>query len=126
VITEPHVAGHATRIVVPVKQRGVPADWSAPTLAIFRPELNPKRHASSRRRVAIERLRVGVPSGDGSPCHVQSVTLCIVAPEMVMPQASDGAVTLTARTGLARALIGHDADIYPGNSGGPLVNLQGR
>lgn len=72
-------------------------------------------------------LRVGeAVLAMGSPlAFSQSVTAGIVSnAELVMPGAAsfmlDG-----ENVGSIVRWIGHDADIYPGNSGGPLVNLKG-
>src|SRR5262249_10350872 len=56
----------------------------------------------------------------------QSVTLGIVSNlEMTLPR-SESAFTLDGEeVGTLVRWIGHDAQIFPGNSGGPLVNLQG-
>jgi serine protease Do len=66
----------------------------------------------------------------GSPLAMsQSVTLGIVSNmKMVMPEAfSSSRFTLDGEdVGSLVRWIGHDADIYPGNSGGPLVNLRGQ
>ena len=66
----------------------------------------------------------------GSPLAMsQSVTLGIVSNiKMVMPEAfSSSRFTLDGEdVGSLVRWIGHDADIYPGNSGGPLVNLKGQ
>jgi serine protease Do len=66
----------------------------------------------------------------GSPLAMsQSVTLGIVSNmKMVMPQAfASSRFTLDGEdVGSLVRWIGHDADIYPGNSGGPLVNLKGQ
>ena len=66
----------------------------------------------------------------GSPLAMsQSVTLGIVSNvKMVMPQAFAMArFTLDGEdVGSLVRWIGHDADIYPGNSGGPLVDLKGQ
>ncbi|HNY85042.1 MAG TPA: PDZ domain-containing protein [Candidatus Hydrogenedentes bacterium] len=64
----------------------------------------------------------------GSPLSLsQSVTLGIVSnSEVIMPAWMDGGLSQDGENvGALVRWIGHDADIFPGNSGGPLVNLQG-
>ena len=65
----------------------------------------------------------------GSPLALsQSVTRGIVSnTEMIMPQSLAAASSLLdgEDVGTIVKWIGHDAPIYPGNSGGPLVNLAG-
>ncbi len=62
----------------------------------------------------------------GSPAGVsQSVTLGVVANlEMIIP-GGQGTTQAGERVGDLVRWIGHDAVIYFGNSGGPLVNLEG-
>lgn len=63
----------------------------------------------------------------GSPAGVsQSVTLGVVANlEMIIPGNRGGTKQAGERVGDLVRWIGHDAIIYFGNSGGPLVNLNG-
>ena len=63
----------------------------------------------------------------GSPAGVsQSVTVGVVANmEMITPENSAGLRQDGERVGDLVRWIGHDAVIYFGNSGGPLVNLDG-
>lgn len=63
----------------------------------------------------------------GSPAGVsQSVTLGVVANlEMIIPGNGGGTRQAGERVGDLVRWIGHDAIIYFGNSGGPLVNLKG-
>ena len=63
----------------------------------------------------------------GSPAGVsQSVTLGVVANlEMIIPGNSGGSKQAGESVGDLVRWIGHDAVIYFGNSGGPLVNLNG-
>ncbi len=136
VITNHHVAGHATRIVVilpsneevPAELVGTDAlaDISVVKLKPEGPrEFTPVEFGNS------DLLQVGESVlAMGSPLAMsQSVTLGIVSNvKMVMPQAfASGRFTLDGEdVGSLVRWIGHDADIYPGNSGGPLVNLKGQ
>jgi len=64
----------------------------------------------------------------GSPMALsQSVTLGIISNvEMIMPRAFGSQMRLDGEdVGALVRWIGHDASIYGGNSGGPLVNLRG-
>jgi len=136
VITNHHVAGHATRIVVilpsneevPAELVGTDAlaDISVVKLTPENPrEFTPVEFGNS------DLMQVGDSVlAMGSPLAMsQSVTLGIVSnKKMVMPQAFASArFTLDGEdVGSLVRWIGHDADIYPGNSGGPLVNLKGQ
>ncbi|MBC8103265.1 MAG: PDZ domain-containing protein [Cytophagales bacterium] len=76
-------------------------------------------------------LRVGDPVlAMGSPlAFSQSVTSGIVSnTELILPAATFGDSTMTLDgedVGSIVRWIGHDAQILPGNSGGPLINLSG-
>jgi len=135
VITNHHVAGHATRIVcILPDNEEVDAELvgTDPLADISVLKLKPK---TKREFVPVtfgdsDRLRVGDSVlAMGSPLALsQSVTLGIVSNvKMVMPEAfSAERFTLDGEdVGSLVRWIGHDADIYPGNSGGPLVNLNG-
>ncbi|HEY3378699.1 MAG TPA: trypsin-like peptidase domain-containing protein, partial [Armatimonadota bacterium] len=65
----------------------------------------------------------------GSPlAFSQSVTMGVVSnTELIMPEVfGEDALTLDGENvGTLVRWIGHDAQIFPGNSGGPLVNAQG-
>jgi serine protease Do len=136
VITNHHVAGHATRIVVILpSNEEVPAELvgTDPLADISVLKLTPE---TPREFTPVEfgdssTLRVGDSVlAMGSPLAMsQSVTLGIVSNmKMVMPAAfSSSRFTLDGEdVGSLVRWIGHDADIYPGNSGGPLVNLKGQ
>jgi serine protease Do len=134
VITNHHVAGHATRIVVILPSNEEAELVGTDALAdISVVKLKPD---SPREFVPVEfgnsdLMRVGDSVlAMGSPLAMsQSVTLGIVSNmKMVMPQAfASSRFTLDGEdVGSLVRWIGHDADIYPGNSGGPLVNLKGQ
>ncbi len=76
-----------------------------------------------------ESLKIGDPVlAMGSPLALsQSVTRGIVAnKDMMFPDLFGSDLLLDGEdVGLLVKWIGHDAQILPGNSGGPLVNLQG-
>ncbi len=134
VLTNYHVAGRATRIVCrmsnreEVEARLVGRDPMT-DLALLKLDLSTRRSKtplpvarfgdSDTVRVGDTVLAMGSPAGLS-----QSVTLGIVAnAEMVLPggrlqQAGENVGALVR-------WIGHDAVIFPGNSGGPLVNLAG-
>lgn len=136
VITNHHVAGHATRIVVILpSNEEVPAELVG-TDALADISVVKLKPDSPREFVPVEfgnsdLMRVGDSVlAMGSPLAMsQSVTLGIVSNmKMVMPQAfASSRFTLDGEdVGSLVRWIGHDADIYPGNSGGPLVNLKGQ
>ena len=135
VITNHHVAGHATRIVcILPNNEEVEAELvgTDPLADISVLKLKPE---TKREFVPVvfgdsDRLQVGdAVLAMGSPLAMsQSVTLGIVSNlKMVMPEAfSSERFTLDGEdVGSLVRWVGHDADIYPGNSGGPLVNLHG-
>src|SRR5262249_34536679 len=77
-----------------------------------------------------DRLKVGDRVlAMGSPRALsQSVTMGIVSNrEMTLPRTTFGSFRLDGEeVGSLVKWIGHDAQIFPGNSGGPLVNLDGQ
>src|SRR5262249_36648980 len=77
-----------------------------------------------------DRLKVGDRVlAMGSPRALsQSVTMGIVSNlEMTLPRMTFGSFRLDGEeVGSLVKWIGHDAQIFPGNSGGPLVNLDGQ
>jgi serine protease Do len=138
VITNHHVAGHARRLRCTLADRqelGARLIGTDPLtdIAIIQLDLD-GRVADTPLPVAgfgdSDQLRVGDRVlAMGSPLALsQSVTLGIVSNlEMTMPQLFwpstfqlDG-----EETGSLVRWIGHDAQIFPGNSGGPLVNAAG-
>jgi serine protease Do len=136
VVTNHHVAGRPRRIVCTLSTKEeVPADLvgTDPLSDIAVIKLHPATpHAFPAARFGdSDKLRAGQPVlAMGSPLALsQSVTLGIVSnTEMIMPQgfATSGIDRLDGEdVGTIVRWIGHDAAIYPGNSGGPLVNLAG-
>jgi len=135
ILTNHHVAGRATRITVRLADRQeikatlVGTDPLA-DLAVLKIDRKDLRNPDAALPVAkfgdSGSLEVGdVVLAMGSPAGLsQSVTQGIVAnTEMIAP---GGAMRLDGEfVGELVRWIGHDAVIYPGNSGGPLVNLKG-
>ncbi|MES2923194.1 MAG: PDZ domain-containing protein [Verrucomicrobiota bacterium] len=135
ILTNHHVAGRATRITVRLADRqelkatlvGTDALADLAVLKIDRKDLRTpeaplpvaKFGDSSALEVGDTVLAMGSPAGLS-----QSVTQGIVAnTEMIAP---GGAMRLDGESvGELVRWIGHDAVIFPGNSGGPLVNLKG-
>jgi serine protease Do len=134
VVTNHHVAGHARRIVCTLStQEEIPADLvgtdplSDITVVKLRPSA-PRTFPVAKFAAAGSLARGDAVLALGSPLALsQSVTLGIVSnPQMVMPRTIAGSVSLDGEdVGTIVRWIGHDAAIYPGNSGGPLVNLRG-
>lgn len=135
ILTNHHVAGRGTRMTVRLADRQelratlVGTD-ALSDLAVLKIDPNERRDPSQPLPVARFGDSSQVKVGDsvlamGSPAGVsQSVTQGIVAnTEMIAP---GGAMRLDGESvGELVRWIGHDAVIYPGNSGGPLVNLRG-
>ncbi len=136
VITNHHVAGHATRLVVILStNEEIPADLVGTDpladISVLKLKSDGKREFPTVEFGDSDAMRVGDSVlAMGSPLALsQSVTLGIVSNvKMVMPEAfSSSRFTLDGEdVGSLVRWIGHDADIYPGNSGGPLVNLKGQ
>jgi len=136
VITNHHVAGHATRLVVILpSNEEIPADLVGTDpladISVLKLRSDGKREFPTVEFGDSDAARVGdTVLAMGSPLAMsQSVTLGIVSNmKMVMPEAfSSSRFTLDGEdVGSLVRWIGHDADIYPGNSGGPLVNLKGQ
>ncbi len=137
IITNHHVAGHARRIFCTLWNREeVEADLigTDPLTDISVIKL---RGETGREFSLVEfgdssLLRVGDSVlAMGSPMALsQSVTLGIISnTEMVMPRFGGGRNQLRLdgeNVGALVRWIAHDAAIYGGNSGGPLVDLRGR
>lgn len=135
IVTNHHVAGRATRIVCRLSNRGeVDAELIGTDplsdIAVLKLDLSSRRDPDAALGVArfgdSDQLAVGdVVLAMGSPAGVsQSVTKGIVAnTEMISP--GSGMRLDGENVGELVRWIGHDAVIYGGNSGGPLVNLKG-
>jgi serine protease Do len=135
-ITNHHVAGHATRMFCTLWNREeVEAELvgTDPLTDISVLKLKPEKPMkfepvgfgdSTKLRVGDYVLAMGSPMALS-----QSVTLGIVSnTEMMMPRfwGADRRFRLDGEdVGTLVRWIGHDAAIYGGNSGGPLVNLRG-
>ena len=135
VVTNHHVAGRVQRIVctLPTNEE-VPAELVGTDpltdLAVLKLKPASPRTFPAAKFGDSTRLRRGDPVlAMGSPLSLsQSVTRGIVSnTDMVMPQTMGGVLSLLdgEDVGTIVKWIGHDAPIYPGNSGGPLVNLAG-
>lgn len=135
-ITNHHVAGHATRMFCTLWNREeIEAELigTDPLTDISILKLKPEKPREFACASFGDSLKMTV--GDyvlamGSPMALsQSITLGIVSnTEMVMPRfwGSQGRFRLDGEdVGSLVRWIAHDAAIYGGNSGGPLVNLHG-
>jgi serine protease Do len=136
VLTNHHVAGKARRIVCTLATKEeLSADLVASDPLSDISVLKLRAAAGRRFPVATfgdsSALRVGDPVlAMGSPLALsQSVTRGIVSnTEMILPRLFwpfDRLIQDGEDVGSLVQWIGHDAPIYPGNSGGPLVNLRG-
>lgn len=136
IITNHHVAGHGKRLFCTLWNREeIEADLigTDPLSDISVIKLRPKNPRtfdcasfgdSSAMRVGDSVLAMGSPMALS-----QSITLGIISnTEMVMPRfwGSSGQLRLDGENvGALVRWIAHDAAIYGGNSGGPLVNMNG-
>lgn len=136
VITNHHVAGHATRLFCTLANRQeIEADLigADPLTDIAVIKLKPSEPTEFPMAAFGDSsaIKVGDPVlALGSPRSLsQSVTLGIVSnTEIVLPEnmRAWGTVELDGEdVGSLVKWIGHDAMIHPGNSGGPLINLKG-
>ena len=138
VVTNHHVAGNAIRMTCTladgeeVEATRVGTDAMA-DISVLKLKLNTRKHPNAPVPFAgwgdSSRLKVGnVVLAMGSPMAVsQSVTKGIVSnTQMIMPKSMSGQFRLDGEDiGQIVRWIGHDAVIFGGNSGGPLVNLAG-
>jgi serine protease Do len=136
-ITNHHVAGHATRMFCTLWDREeIEAELvgtdALTDISILKLKPTGKRKFAKVGFGDSSKMRVGdYVLAMGSPMALsQSVTLGIISnTEMIMPRffGPSARMTLDGEDvgGLVR-WIGHDAPIYGGNSGGPLVNLKGQ
>ena len=138
VLTNHHVAGRGTRFLCTlVNRETIPARMigtdALSDLAIIQLDLSARRDTDAPVPVAqfgdSDQLEVGdLVFALGSPAALsQSVTKGIVAnTEMISPKTIGGGLILDGeRVGELVRWIGHDAIIFGGNSGGPLVNEEG-
>ena len=136
ILTNHHVAGRATRMTIRLADRqecratliGTDPLSDLAILKLDRSDLrDPKATLPVARFGDSDKLKVGdVVLAMGSPAGLsQSVTKGVVAnTEMIAP--GSGGLSLDGEVvGELVRWIGHDAVIFPGNSGGPLVNLSG-
>lgn len=137
VLTNHHVAGRGTRFVCTLSNREeidatlVGTD-ALSDLAIIKLDLSTRRLKDEPLAVATfgdsDQLKTGdVVFAMGSPGGLsQSVTRGIVANTSMIVPPHQNSLKLDGETvGELVRWIGHDAVIYPGNSGGPLVNPAG-
>lgn len=137
ILTNHHVAGRATRITVRLANREeldaelVGSD-ALSDLAVLKIDPAARRDPGAPLPFArfgdSDKLKIGdVVLAMGCPAGLsQSVTKGVVAnTTMIAPGGSGGLVLDGEMVGELVRWIGHDAVIYPGNSGGPLVNLDG-
>ena len=133
VVTNHHVAGRPRRIVCTLStHEEVPADLVGTDpladIAVIKLHPDKPRVFPAAKFGDSDKLARGQSVlAMGSPLALsQSVTLGIVSNlEMIMPQSSGSDLLDGEDVGSIVRWIGHDAAIYPGNSGGPLVNLSG-
>ncbi|WP_193212759.1 PDZ domain-containing protein [Luteolibacter marinus] len=137
VLTNHHVAGRGTRFVCTLSNREevdatlVGTD-ALSDLAVLKLDLSTRRFKDQPLAVATfgdsDQLKVGdVVFAMGSPGGLsQSVTRGIVAnTEMIVPRHQISMTLDGEKVGELVRWIGHDAVIFGGNSGGPLVNPAG-
>ena len=138
IVTNHHVAGNAIRITCTmadgeeVEATKIGTDPLA-DIAVLKLKRETRKHPDAPLPVAVwgdsNQLKVGdVVLAMGCPMAVsQSVTQGIVSnTQLILPRSMDGAFRLDGENvGQIVRWIGHDAVIFGGNSGGPLVNLRG-
>ncbi|MBP7274696.1 MAG: PDZ domain-containing protein [Kiritimatiellae bacterium] len=138
VLTNHHVAGKATRLICRLADgREIPAELvgtdALADIAVLRLDLTALRpgerlpvaeFADSREvKVGDAVLAMGSPGGLN-----QSVTRGIASnTALLLPRGMQGKMQLDGEdVGSLVRWIAHDAQIFPGNSGGPLVNMRGQ
>ncbi len=140
VVTNHHVAGNSMRIVCTLSNNEreeieaelVGTDPMA-DIAVLKLKLNKRKNPNAPLPFALwgnsDELKVGdIVMALGSPGSIsQSVTQGIVSnTEMILPKYMRGAMKLDGENvGAIVRWIGHDAIIFGGNSGGPLINTKG-
>lgn len=136
IVTNHHVAGHAVRLFCTLSTKEEIEATLVGTdplsdIAVIKLKEQPGRKYPVVQFGDSETVQVGdYVLAMGSPMALsQSVTLGIVSnTEMVMPEFFEGSGGFTLDgedVGSMVLWLGHDAAIYGGNSGGPLVNLEG-
>jgi serine protease Do len=133
ILSNHHVAGHATRLVCilssneEIEAELVGTD-ALSDIAVLRLKPDKAREFPVAPFGDSDQLKVGdAVLAMGSPLALsQSVTRGIVSNTKLIMSRGVGRLTLDGEDvgGLVR-WIAHDAAIFPGNSGGPLVNLRG-
>ena len=135
-LTNHHVAGRGTRLVCRLSDREeVDAELigtdAMSDLSVLKLDLASRRNPKAKLPVAkfgdSDKLKVGdTVLAMGSPAGLsQSVTKGIVANTAMISPGGGGFSLDGEHVGELVRWIGHDAVIFPGNSGGPLVNLKG-
>jgi len=135
-VTNHHVAGHAARIFCTLWNREeieAKLVGTDPLTDIAVVRLTPKEPMVFKPAAFGDSSKVHAGEyvlAMGSPMALsQSVTLGIISnPEMIMPRSWGAGRQFELDgedVGLLVRWLGHDAAIYGGNSGGPLVNLRG-
>ena len=135
-LTNHHVAGRGTRLVCRLSDREeVDAELvgtdALSDLSVLKLDLTSRRNPKAKLPVAkfgdSDKLKVGdTVLAMGSPAGLsQSVTKGIVANTTMISPGGGGFSLDGEHVGELVRWIGHDAVIFPGNSGGPLVNLKG-
>ncbi|MFO7774440.1 MAG: PDZ domain-containing protein [Candidatus Hydrogenedentota bacterium] len=134
VVTNHHVAAHAAQIKCTLTTKEeldahVVGTDAMTDMAVLKLENDNEREFPSAEFGDSSEMRVGDEVlAMGSPMALsQSVTLGIISnTEMIIPRIARGELTLDGENvGALVRWIGHDAEIHRGNSGGPLVNLDG-
>lgn len=136
IVTNHHVAGHATRVFCTLWNRDeIEAELigtdAMTDISVLKLKPTSPRTFEMAAFGDSAQMRVGDPVlAMGSPMALsQSVTLGILSNlEMIMPRFFGGSARFRLDGEDVGALVkwlGHDAAIYGGNSGGPLVNLKG-